>query len=332
MTNTDTRDAQATIDQIRRLEQAGCEIVRLAVLDQDAVEAIRAIKRAITAPLVADIHFDYRLALASIDAGVDKLRINPGNIGSAARVREVAAAARSRGVPIRIGVNSGSLPRGLVAKYGRTARAMAEAALGHIALLEQCEFHDIIVSLKASDVRRTVEAYRIMASKVDYPLHVGVTEAGPPPSGLVKSAVGIGLVLGEGIGDTIRVSLTGDPVAEVAAGREILSALDLRSFGPVIVSCPTCGRRRGDIVRIVSEVREAIADITVPVTVAVMGCEVNGPGEAQDADVGLACGNGVGLIFMDGRVMRRVSEDEMVPALVEAVREAACSRRAQQDG
>lgn len=331
MTNTDTRNAEATSAQIRRLQQAGCEIVRVAVPDAEAADALRLIRRDTAVPLVADIHFDYRLALASIEAGVDKLRINPGNIGNAARVREVATAARGRGIPIRIGVNLGSLPRELLQRHGRTARALTEAALGHIGLLEREGFHDIVVSLKASDVPRTVEAYRMLSTRIDYPLHVGVTEAGPPPSGLVKSAVGIGIILGEGIGDTIRVSLTGDPALEVSAGREILAALELRSFGPVIVSCPTCGRRRGDVVDIVSAVREAICDIAVPMTVAVMGCEVNGPGEAQDADVGLACGRGVGLIFMNGRVVRRVSEEEMVPALVEAVRVVASARQTGQN-
>jgi len=328
MTNTDTRDVEATVAQIKRLQQAGCELVRVAVPDAEAADALSMISRAAEVPLVADIHFDYRLALASIRAGVDKLRINPGNIGSSARVREVASAARDRGIPIRIGVNMGSLPRELVERHGRTARAMMEAALGHIGLLEREGFHDIVVSLKASDVPRTVEAYRMLSTRIDYPLHVGVTEAGPPPSGLVKSAVGIGIILGEGIGDTIRVSLTGDPVSEVSAGREILAALGLRSFGPIIVSCPTCGRRRGDVLGIVSAVREAICDIAAPVTVAVMGCEVNGPGEAQDADVGLACGRGVGLIFVNGCVVRRVSEEEMVPALVEAVRTVASAKEA----
>ncbi len=326
MTNTDTRDAEATTAQINSLQQAGCEIVRVAVPDPEAADALSLIRKAVQIPLVADIHFDHKLALASIEAGVDKLRINPGNIGSRAHVRELATAARDRGIPIRIGVNMGSLPRELVEKHGRTARAMTEAALGHIGLLEREGFHDIVVSLKASDVPRTVEAYRTLSTLVDYPLHVGVTEAGPPPGGLVKSAVGIGIILGEGVGDTIRVSLTGDPASEVSAGREILAALGLRAFGPVIISCPTCGRRRQDVVDIVSVVREAICDIAVPVTVAVMGCEVNGPGEAQDADVGLACGRGVGLIFMNGRVVRRVSEEQMAPALIEAVRAVASAK------
>ncbi len=330
MTNTDTRDAKATIAQIRRLQAAGCEVARLAVPDARAAESLRAIREAASIPLVADIHFDYRLALTSIEAGIDKLRINPGNIGGPARVREVAAAARDRGIPIRIGVNSGSLPRELVQKHGRTARAMTEAALGHIGLLEREGFYDIVVSLKASDVRRTVQAYRLLAAKVDYPLHVGVTEAGPPPGGLVKSAVGIGIVLGEGIGDTIRVSLTGDPIAEVTAGRDILTALELRSFGPVIVSCPTCGRQRGDVASLVSAVQEAIGDMTVPMTIAVMGCEVNGPGEARDADVGLACGNGIGLLFAEGRVVRQVREADMVAALVEAARAVASAKAVEQ--
>ncbi|OPZ65284.1 MAG: 4-hydroxy-3-methylbut-2-en-1-yl diphosphate synthase [Firmicutes bacterium ADurb.Bin506] len=327
MTTADTRDPRATAAQVNELAAAGCEIVRLAVPDQEAADALPAILAATEVPLVADIHFDYRLALAALEAGIHKLRINPGNIGSEVRVAELAAAAKSRGVPIRIGVNAGSLPKSLVDSYGRTSRAMVEAALWHIGLLEKAGFDQIVVSMKASDVARTVEAYTMLAERVRYPLHVGVTEAGPPPEGLVKSSVGIGIILGQGIGDTIRVSLTGDHVAEVSAGRQILEALGLRRFGPTIVSCPTCARRRADIVRIADEVRSRIAGVTAPITIAVMGCEVNGPGEAADADVGLACGNGCGLVFRHGRIVRKADTAHMVEALVEAVLEEAGSHQ-----
>lgn len=323
MTTADTRDSRATAAQVNELAAAGCDIVRLAVPDQEAADALPAILAATAVPLVADIHFDYRLALAALRAGIHKLRINPGNIGSEARVAELAAAAKSAGVPIRIGVNSGSLPRPLVESYGRTARAMVEAALWHIGLLEKAGFDQIVVSMKASDVARTVEAYAVLAERVRYPLHVGITEAGPPPEGLVKSAVGIGIILGRGIGDTIRVSLTGDPVAEVSAGRQILEALGLRRFGPDIVACPTCARRRADIARIADEVRSRIAGVTAPITVAIMGCEVNGPGEAADADVGLACGNGCGLVFRRGKIVMKADAEHMVDALVAAVFEEA---------
>lgn len=328
MTTADTRDPEATTAQIFQLADAGCEIVRLAVPDEEAARALPRIRAASRVPLVADIHFDHRLALASVAAGIDKLRINPGNIGSEQRVLEVARACKDHGIPIRIGVNAGSLPRHLVEAHGRSARAMVEAALWHIGILERVGFTDIVISMKASDVWRTVEAYRLLAQKVNYAMHVGVTEAGPPPGGLVKSAVGIGMILGYGIGDTIRVSLTGDPVAEVSAARDILSALELRRFGPTIVSCPTCARRRGDVAAIVEQVRDEIADINIPLTLAIMGCEVNGPGEAADADIGLACGNGCGLIFAAGKIVKKVDSAHMVTALVEAVREAARIRGA----
>ncbi len=325
MTTADTRDAVATAAQVNELAAAGCEIVRLAVPDQEAADALPAILAATEVPLVADIHFDYRLALAAISAGVHKLRINPGNIGSESRVAELARAAKNRGVPIRIGVNAGSLPRSLVDTYGPTSRAMVEAALWHVGLLEKAGFDQIVVSMKASEVARTVEAYVMLAEKVRYPLHVGVTEAGPPPGGLVKSAVGIGIILGHGIGDTIRVSLTGDPVAEVRAGHDILASLDLRHYGPTIVACPTCARRRADIVAIVDEVRTRIRGVKAPITVAVMGCEVNGPGEAEHADVGLACGNGCGLVFRNGKIVMKTDTAHMVDALIEAVFEEAAA-------
>ncbi len=329
MTTADTRDAAATAEQVNQLAAAGCEIVRLAVPDQEAAEALPEILAATSVPLVADIHFDYRLALMALEAGIHKLRINPGNIGSEARVAELARAANDRGVPIRVGVNAGSLPRRLVEAYGRTPRAMAEAALWHVGLLEKAGFESIVVSMKASDVPRTVEAYRVLAQRVHYPLHVGITEAGPPPGGLVKSAVGIGILLSEGIGDTIRVSLTGDPIAEVQAGREILSAVGLRSFGPTLVACPTCARSRADIEAIAEEVRAKIQHLDVPLVVAVMGCEVNGPGEAADADVGLACGRGCGLVFRRGQIVKRVDSAHMVDALMEAVYQEAAAKRVQ---
>ncbi|HOL52594.1 MAG TPA: flavodoxin-dependent (E)-4-hydroxy-3-methylbut-2-enyl-diphosphate synthase [Bacillota bacterium] len=332
MTTADTRDADAAIKQIRQLAAVGCEIVRVAVPDEEAADSLRSIRKASSVPLVADIHFNYKLALASIEAGVDKLRINPGNIGGADRVREVAHAAADRGIPIRIGVNAGSLPADLVSKYGRTPEAMVEAALRHVSLLEREGFESIVLSLKASDVKRTTEAYRLIARRAPYPLHVGITEAGPPPGGLIKSAIGIGMVLSEELGDTIRVSLTGDPRDEVIAGREILASLGMRRFGPTIVSCPTCGRCRTDLAGIVREVKDGLSHLDAPLVVAIMGCEVNGPGEASEADVGLACGNGVGLIFSGGRVVRKVREAEMVGALVEAAESMAANRHEKSHG
>ncbi|MEA4882152.1 MAG: flavodoxin-dependent (E)-4-hydroxy-3-methylbut-2-enyl-diphosphate synthase [Clostridia bacterium] len=323
MTKTDTRDSEATLEQIRALARAGCEIVRVAVPDEEAASVLPRICAGSSIPVVADIHFNYKLALLAIEAGVAKLRINPGNIGGPAHVREVAACAEAHGVPIRIGVNAGSLERDLLEKHGRGPEAMVESAMRHVAMLERVGFQSIVISLKASDVRRTVEAYRLIASRAPYPLHVGVTEAGPPPGGLVKSATGIGIILAAGIGDTIRVSLTGDPLAEVTAGKQILESLELRSYGPIIVSCPTCGRCRSDVIGIAREIAEAVSDIKWPLTIAVMGCEVNGPGEASDADLGVACGNGVGLLFAGGRPVRKVPESQIIAAITEAAREAA---------
>ena len=322
MCNTDTRDVVSTCAQIDRLADAGCQIVRLAVVDLEAAQAIGEIKKKTKLPLVADIHFDYRLALASVDAGVDKIRINPGNIGDYTRVRQVVAACKERNIPIRIGVNGGSLEPELLKKYGAPcARAMVESALGHIRILNDCDFDDICVSLKASDVRTTVEAYRLLAEKTDYPLHLGVTEAGTAYMGTVKSAVGIGSLLCDGIGDTIRVSLTAAPEEEIHAAKAILSVCGIRHEGVEIVSCPTCGRCRIDLVPIASEVEKRLAKIHTPMKVAVMGCAVNGPGEAREADVGMAGGNREGLLFRKGEIIKKVPMPEIVDELVKLAEE-----------
>ena len=324
MTNTDTRDAAATLAQIGRLTEAGCEIVRCAVPDAAAAASLQAICAASPLPVIADIHFDYQLALESLAAGVAGLRLNPGNIGERWKVEEVVRACADRRVPIRIGVNGGSLEKELLAKYGHpTAQAMAESALGHIRILEELGYDQIKVSLKASDIRRTVEAYRLLAREVDYPLHIGITEAGTTWSGTIKSAVGLGTLLYEGLGDTLRVSLTGDPVEEVRVGWEILKSLELRERGPVFVSCPTCGRCQVDLIPVAEEVERRLHDLPKKITVAVMGCVVNGPGEAREADVGIAGGKGQGLLFRKGEVVRKVPEGEMVEALVEEARRLA---------
>ena len=316
MTNTKTQDAKATIEQIKRLEEAGCDLVRVAVPDMEAAEAIREIKQGISIPLIADIHFDYRLALAAIKNGVDALRINPGNIGDRSRVVAVVEAAKERNLPIRIGVNAGSLSKPLLEKYGGvTAEAMVESALEHIRILEDENFTDIKISLKAHDVPLTLAAYRLMSKTVDYPLHLGVTEAGTVQSGVIKSAVGIGAMLAEGIGDTFRISLTGDPVEEVKVGNEILKSLGMREYGPTLVSCPTCGRCCVDLPSIAMQVEKRLATIKKPIHVAVMGCVVNGPGEAREADLGIAGGKGEGLLFRKGEIIRKVPEAELVEAL-----------------
>jgi len=318
MTNTDTRDAAATLAQIRRLAEAGCEIVRCAVPDLEAARALAAIRRECPLPLVADIHFDYKLALTALASGVDGLRLNPGNIGERWKVEEVVRACAERKVPIRIGVNGGSLEKELLEKYGHpTAEAMVESALGHIRILEDLGYREIKVSLKASGIRRTVEAYRLLAGQVDYPLHIGITEAGTTWSGTVKSAVGLGTLLYEGLGDTLRVSLTGDPVEEVRVGWEILKSLELREHGPVFVSCPTCGRCQIDLIGVAEEVEQRLHDLPRKITVAVMGCVVNGPGEAREADVGIAGGKGQGLLFRKGEVVRKVPQEQLADALVE---------------
>ncbi|MBI5560685.1 MAG: flavodoxin-dependent (E)-4-hydroxy-3-methylbut-2-enyl-diphosphate synthase [Deltaproteobacteria bacterium] len=328
MTNTPTPDVRATIAQIKALEKAGCEVVRVAVPDKDAAVALPGIKKGIALPLIADIHFDWRLALMAIEAGVDGLRLNPGNIGGEERVREVVRAAKQRGIPIRIGINSGSLEEDLLKRYGHPSpEAMVESALRHIRLVEDMDFFEIKVSLKASGVWPTINAYRLLARKVDYPFHVGVTEAGTLFSGTVKSSVGIGVLLSEGIGDTIRVSLTADPVEEVRVGWEILKALELRKRGVNVISCPTCGRIKIDCVGLASEVEKRLGHIKEPVNLSLMGCVVNGPGEAVMADVGIigggggggVGGDGVALLYSRGKVVRKVKEEEIVSAVIEEV-------------
>jgi len=324
MCSTDTRDVAATLNQIRALASAGCEIVRCAVPDMAAAEALGEIKGQSSIPVIADIHFDYRLALRVLEGGIDGLRLNPGNIGERWKVEEVVKAARERLVPIRIGVNAGSLEKELLEKYGHpTAEAMVESALGHIRILEQIGYDQIKISLKASDVMKTVEAYRLLAQKVDYPLHIGITEAGTIFSGTIKSSVGLGILLADGIGDTMRVSLTGDPVDEVRVGFEILKALGLRQRGINFVSCPTCGRCQINLIGVAEEVENRLAAIDAHLTVAVMGCVVNGPGEAREADVGIAGGRGEGLLFRHGEIVRKVPEGEMADALVAEVEQMA---------
>ncbi len=316
MLNRPAGDIPGNVRQAEALERAGCEILRVAVPDENAVKLVPAIKKAVKIPLVADIHFDYRLALACAESGVDAVRINPGNIGSDGRVREVAAACSERGIPIRIGVNSGSLEKDLLAKYGGPApEALAESALRHAALLEKSHFEDIVISIKSSDVNRMIQANELVAGQCGYPLHLGVTEAGSERMGIMKSAIGIGSLLQRGIGDTIRVSLTADPVREVAAGIDLLKALSLRG-GIRIVSCPTCGRTKIDLISIADEVEKRLAGSQKDLTVALMGCAVNGPGEAREADIGIAGGDGAGLIFKKGEIVRRVPEDKLVEALL----------------
>lgn len=319
MTKTDTRDVKATVEQIHELENLGCDIIRVAVPDEEAAEALKEIKKQISIPLVADIHFDYRLALLAIKNGVDGLRINPGNIGNQEKVRMVVRAASEKHIPIRIGVNSGSLARDILEKYGRTARGLVESALSHVRILERENFYDIKISVKATDVDMMIEAYRILSDRVEYPLHLGVTEAGMGRMGIIKSAIGIGTLLAEGIGDTIRVSLTGPPHEEIKVGQEILSVLGLRSGGVEVISCPTCGRCKVDLVSIAREVERRLPPTRHELKVAVMGCPVNGPGEAREADVGIAGGKGCGLLFKKGKLVRKVPEGELVDALIKEV-------------
>ena len=320
MCNTDTRDAATTIAQIKALAAAGCEIVRVAVPDMAAAEAIEAIKKECPLPLVADIHFDYRLAIVAAERGADKIRINPGNVGGPENVKKVVDACRARSLPIRIGVNGGSLEKPLLEKYGgATPEAMLESALGHVRLLTDLDFYDICISLKASNVPDTVAAYKLAHEAVDYPLHNGVTEAGGGELAIVKSACGIGSLLLDGIGDTLRVSLTGDPLREVTAANEILRAVGLRTDGVEIVSCPTCGRTEVDLEKVLADVTEALKDCKKNIRVAVMGCVVNGPGEARGADYGVAGGKGCGMLFRKGEIVRKVPEDEMASALVEMI-------------
>jgi (E)-4-hydroxy-3-methylbut-2-enyl-diphosphate synthase len=318
MTKTDTRHVRATVEQIGELEDCGCELVRVAVPDAEAARAIVDIKKGIKIPLVADIHFDYRLALMALEAGADGLRLNPGNIDEPEKVKAVALAAKERGAPIRIGLNAGSLPRTDNPRLS-VAERMVEAALAQVHLLENLDFDLIKVSLKAFDVPTTIEAYRSIAEKIPYPLHIGITEAGTPRTGIIRSAVGIGTLLWLGIGDTIRVSLTAHPREEVIAAYEILKSLDLRQHGPVLVSCPSCGRTEVDIVKLAQAVEERLVKINKPIKVAVMGCVVNGPGEAKDADVGIACGKGKGVIFKKGKKLKTVAEKDFLSALMKEV-------------
>lgn len=333
MTKTDTRDVAATVEQILLLQDEGCEVVRVAVRDIDSCVRLGAIKSAISIPLVADIHFDYRLALKAIDQGVDKLRLNPGNIGGRRRIAEIVAAAAERRIPIRIGVNAGSLERDLLERYGHpTAAAMVESAERHVRLLEELDYREIVISLKGFDVPMTIDAYRQMSGRVDYPLHLGITEAGVPPWGSIRSAVGLGILLAEGIGDTIRVSLTADPVKEVRAAYEILKCLGLRERGPIIISCPVCGRCEVDIERIATRVVEELRSCDLPLRVAVMGCEVNGPGEAREADVGIAAGKNGGILFAKGKKIRRLRTDELLDALLAEVERLASDMGRLSDG
>ena len=332
MTKTDTRDVRATVQQIWDLEAAGCDIVRCAVPVRDAAEKLGEIKKKIRIPLVADIHFNYKLALIAIEQGVDGLRLNPGNIGARKYVEEVVRAASERKIPIRIGVNAGSLEKDLLQKFnGPTAEGMVESGLRHIRILEDVGYNEIKISLKASDPLMMIEAYRMLAGKVDYPLHLGVTEAGTPTVGTIKSAVGLGTLLAEGIGDTIRVSLAADPVEEVRVGREILKALKLKTEGLTFVACPSCGRADVDLVALAKSVEERMLPYSnLDIHVAVMGCEVNGPGEARAADLGVAGGKGIGLIFKRGQVIRKVPETDIVDALMEEVKKFAAEKKAEQ--
>ena len=319
MLNVPSTDIPGSVAQAKRLEEAGCQILRAAIPARAAVALIPAIKEAVRIPLVADIHFDYKLALEAVAAGVDKVRINPGNIGDDSKVEAVAKACREKGVPIRVGVNSGSVEKHILAKFGGpTPQALVESALYHVSLLERYDFTDIVVSLKASSVDSTIRAYQLMAQRCPYPLHLGVTEAGTARMGLIKSAIGIGSLLQQGIGDTLRVSLTADPVEEIPAGKDILKALGMGT-GPRLVSCPTCGRTRIDLVGLANQVEQALRGCEKDITVAVMGCAVNGPGEAREADLGIAGGEGEGLLFQKGKILRKVPEDQLLAALLEEV-------------
>lgn len=324
MTNTDTRDAMATVKQILVLEKEGCDIIRVAVPDDIAADAISDIKKRIHIPLVADIHFDYKLALKSMKNGVDALRINPGNIGSLDRIKEVVKCASYYNVPIRVGVNSGSVEKDILEKYGGpTSNALVESALRHVNILEELNFNDIVISVKSSNVRQNIESYRILAERTMYPLHIGVTEAGTPFSGTIKSSIGIGSLLYDGIGDTIRVSLTGDPLKEIQVGKEILKSLGLRKEGIEIISCPTCGRTSIDLIGIAEKAEKELANIKLPIKVAIMGCVVNGPGEAKEADFGIAGGNGVGVIFKKGQIIKKVEENHLLDELIKEIKKQA---------
>ncbi|GAU79837.1 flavodoxin-dependent (E)-4-hydroxy-3-methylbut-2-enyl-diphosphate synthase [Fusibacter sp. 3D3] len=320
MTNTKTENIEDTVRQIIELENAGCEIVRVAVPTMEAAKAIKAIKAQIHIPIVADIHFDYRLAIESIHSGVDKIRLNPGNIGDIEKVREVVTLAKAKRIPIRIGVNGGSLDKAVYEKYGGlTAEALVESAMSHVKIFEALSFYDIAISIKASDIPITVKAYRLLSEIVDYPLHLGITEAGTKFSSTVKSSIGIGALLLEGIGNTIRVTMTDDPVEEIKVAKKILEVLDLRSFGIKIIACPTCGRTEVDLIELTQEIEKRIEHMDKPITVAIMGCAVNGPGEAREADLGIAGGKGMYLLFKKGLVIRKIKEEEVLEALLEEI-------------
>ncbi|MGO5073095.1 flavodoxin-dependent (E)-4-hydroxy-3-methylbut-2-enyl-diphosphate synthase [Clostridium sporogenes] len=320
MTNTDTRNTKSTLNQIKQLEEIGCDIIRCAVPDIEASEALKIITKESKIPVVADIHFDYKLALESIKNGVDSLRINPGNIGSMERVKMVAEAAKEKSIPIRIGVNSGSLKKDILDKYGRLcSEALVESALQHVNILEKCNFNDIVISIKSSNVMQMIESYRLISEKVNYPLHLGVTEAGTTFRGTIKSSVGIGTLLAEGIGDTIRVSITGDPLEEIKIGKEILRSLGYVNEGIEFVSCPTCGRTNIDLISIAEEVEKRLSNCNKNIKVAVMGCVVNGPGEAREADIGIAGGKGEGLIFKKGEVIKKVKEENIIDELIKEI-------------
>lgn len=320
MTNTDTKDIESTLNQIKQLEQAGCNIVRCAVPNMDAAKALKVITSKSKLPIVADIHFDYKLALEAIKNGVAALRINPGNIGSEEKVKMVANAAKEKNIPIRIGVNSGSLKKEILNKYGKVcAEALVESALEHVAILEKNDFYDIVISIKSSNVRQMIDSYRLISKKVDYPLHLGVTEAGTLFSGTIKSSIGIGTLLSEGIGDTIRVSITGDPVEEVRIGRQILKSLGHIKDGIEFISCPTCGRTNIDLISIAEEVERRLQNCNKNIKVAIMGCVVNGPGEAREADIGIAGGTGEGIIFKKGEIIKKVKEESIVDELIKEI-------------
>ena len=320
MTNTDTRDVEATLKQIRELYNAGCEIIRCTVPDLEAAEAIKEIVKQSPIPVVADIHFDYRLALKVVENGISAVRINPGNIGSIERVRMVAEACKAKNIPIRIGVNSGSLEKEILERDGKpTAKGLVESALAHVKILEAVDFHDIVISIKSSDVKMMIDAYRLMSEKVDYPLHLGVTESGTPFRGTIKSSIGIGTLLAEGIGDTIRVSLTSDPIEEIKVAKEMLKALGLREGGLEFVSCPTCGRTQIKLIEIANEVERRLEGINKDIKVAVMGCIVNGPGEAKEADIGIAGGKGEGIIFKKGEVIKKCKEEDLIEELMKEI-------------
>jgi len=320
MTNTKTADVTGSVRQILELEEAGCEIIRMTVPDQESADALKEIKKQIHIPLVADIHFDYRMAIAAMENGADKIRVNPGNLGGRKNLKKVIDKAKEYEVPIRIGVNAGSLEKDLLATYGRTAEALCESALRNVRMVEEFDFDNIVVSIKHSDVVTCCDAYRMFSEACKYPLHIGVTEAGGGSEGLMKSAMGLGIMLYEGIGDTLRVSLTGSPVSEIDAAKKILSFMNIRRMGPEFVSCPTCGRTQIDLIKLAHQAKEELSDLKKPMKIAIMGCIVNGPGEALDADLGIAGGKGEGLLFKKGKILKKLPEDELLQALIDEAR------------